>query len=88
MTTSGLPSGLTTGPDRDGWRGCSSALVVGGGLSGMQSALLLAQTGRKVYLLDAAPGIGGSLHLLDQTLLPFREEWLTPQDASQTAQNR
>ena len=29
---------------------------------------------------------GRSLHLLDQTLLPFREEWLTPQDASQTAQ--
>jgi heterodisulfide reductase subunit A len=45
----------------------TAALVVGGGLSGMQSALLLAQAGHKVYLLDTAPGIGGSLHLLDRT---------------------
>ena len=33
----------------------------------MQSALLLAQTGHKMYLVDSAPGIGGSLHLLDRT---------------------
>jgi heterodisulfide reductase subunit A len=33
----------------------------------MQSALLLAEAGRKVYLLDSAPGIGGSMHLLDRT---------------------
>jgi len=45
----------------------SAALIVGGGLSGMQTALLLAQKGHRVYLLDTAPGIGGSLHLLDRT---------------------
>ena len=45
----------------------SKILVVGAGISGMQSALLLAEAGYKVYLLDSAPGIGGSMHLLDRT---------------------
>ncbi len=45
----------------------SAVLVVGAGIGGMQSALLLAEAGHKVYLLDSAPGIGGSMHLLDQT---------------------
>jgi len=45
----------------------NAALIVGGGLSGMQSALLLAESGHRVYLVDSAPGIGGSLHLLDRT---------------------
>ncbi|MCP4537223.1 MAG: CoB--CoM heterodisulfide reductase iron-sulfur subunit A family protein [Chloroflexi bacterium] len=44
-----------------------SVLIVGAGISGMQSALLLAEAGHKVYLLDTAPGIGGSMHLLDLT---------------------
>jgi len=44
-----------------------SVLVVGAGISGMGSAQLLAQMGYKVYLLDSAPGIGGSMHLLDRT---------------------
>jgi len=42
-------------------------LVVGGGIGGMQSSLLLAEAGYQVYLLDSAPGIGGSMHLLDRT---------------------
>ena len=44
-----------------------AVLVVGAGIGGMQSALLLAEAGRKVFLLDSAPGIGGSMHLLDLT---------------------
>ncbi len=44
-----------------------AVLIVGAGLAGMQSALLLAEAGSQVYLLDSAPGIGGSLHLLDRT---------------------
>jgi heterodisulfide reductase subunit A len=52
-------SGIST---KDG-----SVLIVGAGISGMGSAQLLAQMGYKVYLLDSAPGIGGSMHLLDRT---------------------
>jgi len=48
-------------------RASDAVLIVGAGIGGMQSALLLAETGHKVYLLDSAPGIGGSLHLLDCT---------------------
>jgi len=44
-----------------------AVLIVGAGIGGMQSALLLADAGHKVYLLDSAPGIGGSMHLLDLT---------------------
>jgi heterodisulfide reductase subunit A len=44
-----------------------AVLVVGAGISGMQSALLLAEAGYQVLLLDNAPGIGGSMHLLDLT---------------------
>lgn len=47
--------------------GSDAVLVVGAGIGGMQSALLLAETGHQVYLLDSSPGIGGSMHLLDRT---------------------
>jgi len=48
-------------------RRSDAVLVVGAGIGGMQSALLLAEAGHRVYLLDPAPGIGGSMHLLDRT---------------------
>ncbi len=44
-----------------------SALVVGAGIAGMQSALLLAETGTKVFLLEQGPAIGGYFPLLDKT---------------------
>jgi heterodisulfide reductase subunit A len=44
-----------------------SALVIGAGIAGMQSALLLAEMGRKVFLLEQAPAIGGYFPLLDKT---------------------
>jgi len=44
-----------------------AVLIVGAGIGGMQSALLLAEAGYPVYLLDAGPAIGGSMHLLDRT---------------------
>jgi heterodisulfide reductase subunit A2 len=47
--------------------GRPAALIVGGGIEGMGAALLLAETGHRVVLLDRAPWIGGSLHLLDRT---------------------
>jgi heterodisulfide reductase subunit A len=42
-------------------------LVVGGGISGIQAALDLADTGFKVYLVDKAPAIGGKMAQLDKT---------------------
>jgi heterodisulfide reductase subunit A len=45
----------------------SSALVVGAGIAGMQSALLLAEMGTKVFLLEQGPAIGGYFPLLDKT---------------------
>lgn len=44
-----------------------SVLVLGAGIAGMTAALHLAHLGLPVSLLDAAPTIGGSFHLLDHT---------------------
>ena len=44
-----------------------SVLVVGGGISGMQSALDLAKSGYYVYLLEKSPSIGGAMAQLDKT---------------------
>ncbi|MDV2989350.1 MAG: FAD-dependent oxidoreductase [Dehalogenimonas sp.] len=44
-----------------------AALVIGGGVGGMQTALDLAEAGIKVYLLDEAPAIGGKMVQLDKT---------------------
>jgi heterodisulfide reductase subunit A len=41
------------------------ALVVGAGIGGIRSALDLAQIGRKVALIEAAPAMGGLLQKLD-----------------------
>lgn len=45
----------------------SKVLVVGGGIAGIQSALDLAESGFKVYLLDKKPSIGGTMAQLDKT---------------------
>ncbi|SDU51437.1 tungsten-dependent benzoyl-CoA reductase-related protein bamE [Desulfobacula phenolica] len=42
-------------------------MVVGGGISGIQAALDLANTGFSVYLVDKAPAIGGKMSQLDKT---------------------
>ncbi len=44
-----------------------AALVVGAGIAGMQASLDLAEAGIKVYLLDRAPAIGGTMAMLDKT---------------------
>ncbi len=44
-----------------------SALVVGGGIGGMQAALDLAAGGIKVYLAETKPAIGGVMSQLDKT---------------------
>jgi len=42
-------------------------MVVGGGISGIQAALDLAETGFRVYLIDKSPAIGGKMSQLDKT---------------------
>ena len=42
-------------------------MVVGGGISGIQAALDLADTGFKVFLVDKSPAIGGKMAQLDKT---------------------
>ncbi|RLB40141.1 MAG: heterodisulfide reductase [Deltaproteobacteria bacterium] len=42
-------------------------MVVGAGISGMQSALDLSAAGFYVYLVDRSPSIGGMMAQLDKT---------------------
>jgi len=42
-------------------------MVVGGGISGIQASLDLAEMGFKVYLIDSSPAIGGKMAQLDKT---------------------
>ena len=44
-----------------------AALVVGGGIGGMQAAIDLADAGIKVYLVEEKPAIGGVMAQLDKT---------------------
>ncbi|HMK51374.1 MAG TPA: FAD-dependent oxidoreductase, partial [Thermodesulfobacteriota bacterium] len=48
-------------------RKIGAALVVGGGIAGVQAALDLANSGVKVYLLERSPAIGGKMAQLDKT---------------------
>jgi heterodisulfide reductase subunit A len=43
------------------------ALVVGGGIAGIQAALDLADAGHQVYLVEKSPSIGGKMAQLDKT---------------------
>jgi len=43
------------------------ALVIGGGVSGIQAALDLADTGYHVYLVEKEPSIGGRMAQIDKT---------------------
>ena len=42
-------------------------MVVGGGISGIQASLDLADSGYKVYLVEKSPAIGGHMAQLDKT---------------------
>jgi len=44
-----------------------AALVIGGGVAGIQAALDLADAGHKVYLVEKEPSIGGIMARLDKT---------------------
>ena len=42
-------------------------MVVGGGISGIQASLDLADSGFRVYLIEKSPAIGGKMAQLDKT---------------------
>jgi heterodisulfide reductase subunit A len=44
-----------------------AALVVGGGIAGIQAALMIADGGYRVYLVEREPTIGGHMAQLDKT---------------------
>jgi len=48
-------------------RKLGSILIVGGGITGMQAALDLADSGYYVYLLERSAAIGGVMSQLDKT---------------------
>ncbi len=48
-------------------RNVGDVMVLGGGISGIQAALDLADTGFKVFLVDRSPAIGGKMAQLDKT---------------------
>lgn len=45
----------------------AAALVIGGGVAGIQAALDLADAGHRVYLVERQPSIGGIMAQLDKT---------------------
>ncbi len=45
----------------------SGALVIGGGIAGIQASLDLANSGIKVYLVERSPALGGRMAQLDKT---------------------
>ncbi len=55
--------GLTPGDDNP----TGAALVIGGGIAGMQASLDLANTGYKVYMVEKNSAIGGNMARLDKT---------------------
>jgi len=44
-----------------------SALVIGGGVAGIEAALSVAKSGYKTYLVEKKPTIGGVMAQLDKT---------------------
>ena len=47
--------------------GFGDVMVIGGGVSGIQASLDLANAGVKVYLVEKLPAIGGHMAQLDKT---------------------
>ncbi len=43
------------------------ALIIGGGISGIQAALDLANAQFQVYLVEVQPSVGGTMAKLDKT---------------------
>ncbi len=57
----------TTGEDTQGHEGGESALVIGGGIAGIQAALDLANARIPVTVVEKGPALGGRMAQLDKT---------------------
>ncbi len=44
-----------------------AALIIGGGIAGIQAALDIAEAGYPVYLVEREPSVGGRMSQLDKT---------------------
>jgi len=64
LVTTERPGDLHREPEGNAF---GDVLVVGGGISGIQTALDLSSSGFKVYLVEKAPSIGGHMAQLDKT---------------------
>jgi heterodisulfide reductase subunit A2 len=67
-----------------------NTLIVGAGIAGIQTALEIARTGNKVYLVEKEPSIGGRMAQLGKTFpsLDSTEDMLVPQmEAVQSNKN-
>jgi heterodisulfide reductase subunit A len=56
-----------TNSKQNGKKIVGSVMIIGAGISGMQSALDLAEVGYKVYIVEKSPAIGGRMPMLDKT---------------------
>jgi heterodisulfide reductase subunit A len=52
--------------DSESQRADNAVLVLGGGIAGIKASLELGEAGRRVYIIDKAPAMGGFLPLLDR----------------------
>lgn len=60
-------AGLLEAQDEKTFPVTNAALVIGGGVAGIETALELAEGGHHVYLVEKAPSIGGIMSTLDKT---------------------
>ncbi len=55
------------GNKKNGHKPVGAVMIVGGGISGMQSAIDLVESGYKVYMVEESSAIGGRMAQLDKT---------------------
>jgi heterodisulfide reductase subunit A len=63
----GLKNDMDIGIEMERSNASPAALVIGGGIAGIQAALDIADAGFKVYLVEREPSIGGRMAQLDKT---------------------
>ena len=61
----GVPFPLAAIPDSTPMH--PATLIIGGGVAGIQAALEIADAGKKVYLVERSPTIGGHMAMFDKT---------------------